>query len=268
MKLSNPHTHSVFCDGRDTIEHMARRAFEMGFVSLGFSGHSPWTFSSLGVSEDAYSAEVRRVAALYEGRMKIWLGIEKDYLDCSRGQYDYVLGGVHAAKGLDGAEYAVDHSLELFDELFHKGFGGDARAMAKSYFGRVAEMCEKIHPDIIAHFDLIRKFNEGGRFYDESDTQIEKYAMEALEAACNGHTLLEINTGAMARSWRSVPYLTEPLLRHWRELGGRVILGSDCHDAEKLTYGFDAALELARSAGYKTVCRLGTGRDLFEEDVI
>ena len=52
----------------------------------------------------------------------------------------------------------------------------------------------------------------------------------------------------------------------WRELGGRVIIGSDCHDAEKLDWGFDAARALIEGAGYKTVWRLGDADELFVED--
>ena len=43
MKKSNLHTHTVLCDGRDTVRHMADRAYGKGFVSLGFSGHGKQT---------------------------------------------------------------------------------------------------------------------------------------------------------------------------------------------------------------------------------
>ena len=78
--------------------------------------------------------------------------------------------------------------------------------------------------------------------------------------------MLEVNTGAMARLWRTRPYPTPELLGRWRELGGRVIIGSDCHDAEKLDWGFDAARALIEGAGYKTVWQLGDADELFVED--
>ena len=63
MIRGNFHTHTVFCDGKDTVEHMARRAWEQGLVSLGFSGHGPQTNDNFGIQDEiAYAAEVRRVA--------------------------------------------------------------------------------------------------------------------------------------------------------------------------------------------------------------
>ena len=53
---------------------------------------------------------------------------------------------------------------------------------------------------------------------------------------------MEVNTGAMARGYRPIPYPAPALLRTLRELGGRVILTSDCHDAARLIYGYAEAL--------------------------
>lgn len=38
--LQNLHTHTIYCDGKDTPEEMILAACEKGFTSLGFSGHS------------------------------------------------------------------------------------------------------------------------------------------------------------------------------------------------------------------------------------
>ena len=269
MHLSNLHTHSVFCDGKETIEHMAQRAYEMGLVSLGFSGHGPQTINLFGMrGETKYAAEVRRVAKLYEGRMKIWLGIEQDYFGYRTIPYDYRLGTVHYLDGRDGVIHSVDHSEESFERLLREGFSGDALAMAKNYYTREVEMCKRIRPDVIAHYDLICKFNEGGRFFDEDDPAYQALALEALEACCDGTRLLEVNTGAIARGRRTRPYPALCQLKRWRELGGRVTFGSDCHDAEKLICGLDAALEVMRAAGFRSIWRLGEGDELFVEEAL
>lgn len=269
VKRSNPHTHSVFCDGKDTIEHMAARAHEFGLVSLGFSGHGPQTNNAFGVQNEAeYADEVRRVAALYEGRMKVWLGIEQDYYGYCTVPYDYRLGAVHYLDGRDGVNHPIDHSEACFERMLREGFDGDALAMARAYYARVVEMCGKIRPDVVVHFDLLCKFNEHNRYFDERDPAYLAVSLEALEAVCDGDRLLEINTGAVARGRRTRPYPDFDQLKRWRELGGRVIFGSDCHDAEKLLCGFEDAMELLRQAGFRTVWRLGEGSDLFEEDAL
>ena len=59
---------------------------------------------------------------------------------------------------------------------------------------------------------------------------------------------------------------TAELLGAWREMGGRTTITSDCHDAAKLDCAFDRAAELLRRTGYRTVLRLGTGGDLWQEE--
>ena len=39
-QLSNYHTHTAFCDGRDEPEAIVREAIRLGCPELGFSGHS------------------------------------------------------------------------------------------------------------------------------------------------------------------------------------------------------------------------------------
>lgn len=74
-----------------------------------------------------------------------------------------------------------------------------------------------------------------------------------------------MNTGAIARGYRDDPYPTAELLGAWREMGGRTTITSDCHDAAKLDCAFDRAAELLRRTGYRTVLRLGTGGELWQE---
>ncbi len=37
--IANFHTHTVFCDGRNTPEEVVLSAIEKGFSAIGFSGH-------------------------------------------------------------------------------------------------------------------------------------------------------------------------------------------------------------------------------------
>lgn len=40
MELKNFHTHTTYCDGKNTAEEMILAAINQGFTALGFSGHS------------------------------------------------------------------------------------------------------------------------------------------------------------------------------------------------------------------------------------
>ena len=51
------HTHSQFCDGKATMAQMAEKAADFGFVSLGFSSHSPLPYENdWAMREEAYPA--------------------------------------------------------------------------------------------------------------------------------------------------------------------------------------------------------------------
>ncbi len=269
MKFSNPHTHTVFCDGKNTPEEMIERALELGFVSLGFSGHAPQTANNFfGLrDEQAYIAAIREMKK--DERIRIHLGVELDTVaSCDRQAYDYVMMGIHYLLK-DDLVYPVDGKRERIQAGIDDLYGGDAIAAAKAYFRSVAEGCERLKPDIVAHYDLFCKNNEDGTLVDIDAPEYRAAALEALDAVKACGALLEVNTGAMARGYRTTPYPYPFVLKRWKEMGGRVILGSDCHNKDFLNHGFEVALELIRSAGFKSVWRLGSfGEELFAEEAL
>ena len=66
MAFSNYHTHSTFCDGKDTPEETVLEAIRLGCPELGFSGHSYTSFDDCCMSPEGterYRAEIRRLRA-------------------------------------------------------------------------------------------------------------------------------------------------------------------------------------------------------------
>lgn len=270
MNFSNPHTHTVFCDGKNTPGEMLARAEELGFVSLGFSGHAPQTANEFyGIrDEQGYIAAIRGLKEK-SSRVRVHLGVELDTVaSCDRPQYDYILGAIHYLEK-DGFIYPVDGKRDRIQAGIDHLYGGDAVEAAKAYFQSVAGMCESLKPDIVAHYDLFCKNNEDGTLVDIDHPEYRKAALDALEAVKACGALLEVNTGAMARGYRTTPYPYPFVLKRWKEMGGRVILGSDCHNRDFLNHGFDMAIELIRAAGFTKISRLGGfGEELFVEETL
>lgn len=250
------HTHTTLCDGKGTPEEMAAAAYAAGVRHYGFSGHShvpipreqPYV---LPADMRGYCRTARALRAAYAGRMEILLGIELDNLaDVSPEGFDYWIGSVHDFAGPDGEFYAVDYSPEEFlrcrDALFH----GDAFALTEAYYREVAAMAAR-KPTILGHLDLVTKYGERHAFFDESDPRYRTAALDALHAADPSATLLEINTGAMSRGWRTTPYPARFLLEAWREMGGRVIITADAHRPDAVLYAYREAIAAARAAGYR-----------------
>lgn len=266
--LSSPHNHTRYVDGKNTAPEMAEAAFQAGFVSFGFSEHGEQRFDQeYGLSPEsaaAYRAEVLALKDRYAGRMKIWLGIERDsYADFDRSAYEYSIGSTHYLPS-GGGHIAVDSTEDNLKRLIEESYGGDPYWMASDYFTRHADFLEAFRPDIIGHFDLVKKMNQRCGFFDEADPRYTRAALEALERAAATGALLEVNTGAVARGWRSDPYPSPRLLARWRELGGRAIVSGDCHDSLFIDCAFDQCVQMLVDAGFTEAWRLGTGDALFE----
>lgn len=267
MKLcANAHTHTVYCDGRDAPEAMVRAAIDRGFVSLGFSIHGWTPYELVPVTlerETAYRAELRRLREKYRDRIEILVGAERDALyDRDFSEYEYLIDSTHWFIR-DGAYICVDSSAERMNEAVRTHFGGDYYAYCRAYFRREAEVCARSDATFIGHIDLVSKFNEGGRYFDEADSRYLAPALEAVDCAVARGLPIEMNTGAIARGYRSAPYPAAPLLRRIRELGGEIIINSDAHSADGLDCAFNLCVEIARACGFDHSLRLRTSG--FEE---
>lgn len=254
---SNLHTHTTFCDGKHTPEEIVLRAIEMGMEVIGFSGHSDSPFDlGYAMTEEStrqYRAQIPRLAKKYADQICVLMGIEQDYFSPPREEgYDFCIGSVHYV-AIDGEYFSVDNTVEIAKGAVEEHLGGDWYLFAKKYFQTVCEMTESMAFDIVGHFDIVSKFNQRYGFFDESDPAYLRPALEALDLVLEKEKLIEVNTGAIARQYRKIPYPAPILLRRIAERGGRVILSSDAHDKNNLTFGFEDALAILRSTGIGSV---------------
>ena len=90
------------------------------------------------------------------------------------------------------------------------------------------------------------KYNEGNQLFDITHQRYIAAADAALDRLMDAPVLLEVNTGAMARGYRSEPYPTQRIRQRWLKAGKELILSSDCHDREKLLFGFEELKEIPR----------------------
>lgn len=249
------HIHTLFCDGKDSPGSIAERALELGLECIGFSGHACTDFDlRYCMSRQAtgeYIKSIRTLQQEYSGRLAILLGTELDYWGGpAREDYDYSMGSVHYLRS--GDEYlSIDESPEMFRSIVEGHFGGDYLRCAEEYFRQTEDVIRKTGCDVVGHFDLITKFNEGQVLFSEKGEYLD-LAFAAVDSLCAQGALFEINTGAMSRGYRSSPYPGPDILRRIKEKGGRIMLGSDCHSRQALCHGFEQAAELALAAGFKS----------------
>ena len=133
----------------------------------------------------------------------------------------------------------VDETAEIQKAAADAYFGGDMIALAEEYFKAVGEAAEMKGCRILGHFDLIAKFNEGNAVYDENDPRYVAAWKQAADRVLQTDVLIEINTGAMSKGYRSQPYPAGPIRDYIAGKGGRFILSSDSHRTGTLCYAFD-----------------------------
>lgn len=256
MVFRSYHTHTKFCDGSNTVEQMVQAAIAARMHALGFSGHGtfPYDLRYCTKPEDfpAYVQEVNACKEKYAGQIEIYLGVEDDYYGVRpEFERDYTIGATHYIQK-DGIYYYVDYSQEVLQKAIEEGFGADPYAFTKAFYQVVAQFPQRMKFDIVAHFDLVTKFNEGGRMFDESNPRYWKPALETMEYLAKMGYAFEINTGAISRGHRTTPYPSMQLLRHLYDFGGSIVFGCDSHAKETVCSYLTEAMELARECGFRT----------------
>lgn len=257
MIKANYHTHSTYCDGKDSLEQMTQAAIEKGFHILGFSGHC-YTFfdEEYCMSKEntlRYQADIAELKDRYSGKIQLLRGIEQDMYSAEKTDgYDFVIGSAHYVK--NGSRYlAVDNSAQQFMGQINELYGGDCLAFCEDYFSQIGSIYERTGCHIIGHFDLVTKFNEGGKLFDESHPRYREAAETAAKRLISAGVPFEINTGAMAKKLRTAPYPAPRLCDFISANGGCFILSSDCHNKDLLEFGFDEVTSMAKERGWKVI---------------
>ena len=255
----NLHTHSIYCDGNDTLEEMVQTAIRKHFDILGFSGHGYVEYDDYAMSlEDTvkYIEEVNALKTKYKDQIKIYLGTETDvlYRIEDKSPYDYMIGSVHCIEK-DGEVFAVDYSKEVFEQYLENWYHNDFVQLAKDYCAYYHTLKQWPEIDIIGHVDLITKYNEDESYIRFDDPAYVKVMTDAIDDLGN-ERIFEVNTGAIARGTRRTPYPYYNLLCYLKERGARIMLNSDCHNRENLDCYYKESLEMIRKAGFTSMAVL------------
>lgn len=264
MILSDLHVHTTFCDGKSSVEETLKKAVSMGMKSVGFSSHSytpcDTSFCMTPETTKKYISEVNAAKERYRDTIEIYLGTERDrYFEDDNTDYDYIIGSVHYIKA-GGVCFPVDESEKAMVKNVREFFGGDYLKYTKAYYRAAAQAAGELKADIIGHFDLVTKFNQNYKYFDESCAQYRNAALEAVKAASESCSLFEMNTGAVSRGFKSAPYPSTFILKYIKSVGGRIILSSDSHRADTLCFGFDSCCDILKECGFKSVTVLEGGR--------
>lgn len=211
------HCHTVYSDGRDTIEAMARAAKTFGWRYLTITDHSPTASYAGGVTIDRLREqwdEIERVQALVP-EVRLLRGTESDILE-------------------DGGLDYPDAILERFDVIIasiHARHKLDADAMTARLVRAMRHPCFKVWGHPLGRLVLRR---------DPIACDVER----VLDVAAESRVAIEINGD---------PYrldLPPRWIRAARERGLRFVVSSDAHSTRGLQ-SVDFGVAMARRGGVR-----------------
>ncbi len=110
--------------------------------------------------------------------MNLYIGIELDGLGPVQ-KAEYAIGSTHALIK-DGGYVCVDDTEEKLVKAVETLWHGDWYAFAREYFEAEAQIYDRTKCDFIGHFDLLTKFNEGYKHFDETKDAYLEPAITAM----------------------------------------------------------------------------------------
>ena len=257
MKI-NYHTHHYLCTHAiGNVKEYIEEAIKNEFVEIGISDHGPINaeaFKRMTYEEftNIYLKELQEAIAKYSDQIKIYKGLEIEFIRGDENYYkhllekvDYLILGPHYFEGErilhDYSAYRVKGKEEL-----------------EKYTKLIEDALDTKLFKILAHPDL---FMHGYRHFDSF---AESCARRIVEAVKRNDVLIEFNAGGIRNNRyfdeEGNPLYAVPNDGFWKvvaKLNPKVIIGSDCHKPQELNdVSFKYAKELAQSYGLNIVNRL------------
>lgn len=194
---------------------------------------------------DNHYAEMLALRERYRGSINVRIGVEADFVAgheaelhevLGRYDFDFVLGSVHFMDGwlIDDPDLAHRYHEERVAEIYRRYFANVRAAIATGAF------------DILAHFDLPKKFG----FLPEED--VSGIIASTLDAAAAAGVAIELSTAGVRKPVAEI-YPSPAILRAMRERDIPIVLSSDAHAPSEVGFGYDASIAAARAAGYESL---------------
>lgn len=256
---ANYHTHSTYCDGKDTLATYVKAAEERHFNQLGFSSHSPLPFeNNFSILESRLTPYCEEIDQLQQQTsIQLLKALECEFVPGmsydfqylkQKWNLDYVIGGVHLVRPQHGDElWFIDGpDRDIYDQGLTQFFNRNIRLAVTAFWEQTFEMLETQQMDIIAHFDKIKMHNQH-RFFQEDEKWYVTLADKALQLIKEYDVIVEINTRGLYKKRCDDFYPGTDLLLKARKLDIPVVISSDAHKADELDLYFnEAAAELKR----------------------
>ena len=177
----------------------------------------------------------------YSEKIQIKMGIELDFLSeaenylrefVSNYPFDFIIGSIHYLPHKNGRY------------VYLKEMNSNARTdNFRKYFEKIEEAADSGLFDIVAHFDLPKKF---WGHLNELEHELASKALGKIKAK---NLALELNTSGLRTADLNEPFPGQTILKMTGEMGIPIVLGSDSHAPEEVGSNFSRAIKILKNSG-------------------
>lgn len=242
------HLHSFNSfDGKSDIDSICLSAISKNIKEICFTEHfsiDPEIPTYGYINFNRYLYEIKQCTLKYSDKLMIKKGLEicephlkKEELHSviKDLNLDFIIGSVHNINKQKLRSYIKDKNN-------YEAYNG--------YFQEIYNLVCSADIDIIGHLDLLKRyaFKELGNYnFNEHENLIVKILEKAIERNIG----LEINTSGIRSSVNEI-FPSIEVLNLYKKLGGKIItIGSDSHDDKLVGEGFQFAIDVLKSCGFK-----------------
>ncbi len=269
MRVSIHGGHSgQFCNhAEDTLEDVIKTYIEKGFAWVGITEHMPpvkdlYLFpdeieaglnaASLYSRFASYISTCRGLQQKYQTQLRIYTGFETETYEGSMDlaenlirtfKPDYIVGSVHHV-----GDIPFDYSREYYAAAVKRS--GSIENLYKRYFDRQFEMIERLKPEVVGHFDLIRIFDPD---YKKRVKQKEIHGkiQRNLKLIQKYGLIMDYNLRPLARGEQEA-YPTKSILNAAVDMGIHAVPGDDSHGIGTAGLNVDRAIDMLNRAKMNT----------------
>jgi len=282
MILEDWHSHNEGCrHAKGSIEEYVRAAIKFKLRTIGVNDHFPYEFlediERIPYEEYAITLpEIERYLTTsedlrekYKEDINVRIGFEIDYfknqepvlnthLTPVKKRLDFILGSIHilnffngkGAWGFDDSRFRKDYDFYGVDEVYMFYY----QSLQKMVNSNIFDF------DIIAHFDLPKKFND----IPINKEVVNNEMMKTLEQIKKRDVTMEINTGGLRKDCKE-QYPSVQIIKEMYSLDIPVLLGSDAHNPGDIAWKFDKTIKILKKIGYNKLAHYNRRKRNFIE---
>ncbi len=246
-----------FCEhAKDDLESIVRAYIDQGFSWVGITEHIPPASDAMRYPDEAEAALTasflqdrfaeyfrlgRELQNKYSKEITLLLAFEiETYTGAKahihelikRYQPDYLVGSLHHV-----GEIGIDYSPEQFHQALEKA--GSIKQLYCNYFDSQFAMLQEFKPAVVAHFDLIRKYDLNYLSSLALPEVLERVERN-LDFIAENELILDFNLRGFDKALEQYPSLA--ILKRALAKGIAIVPGDDSHGVSSVGRNYDKGI--------------------------